>query len=75
MSNRIYSAVVKQVRAGKLVEPFSKEDFRKACPGFGPGTYNAFLWKHAKGNGKTTELFEKVAPGLFRCLRPYKYGL
>ncbi len=75
MANEVYRAIAKQVRAGNLKEPFSSEDFQRACPGFGHGTYKAFLWKHAKGNGKTSELFEKVAPGLFRCIKPFRYGL
>jgi predicted aspartyl protease len=51
---------------GNLVEPFSSEDFRRACPGFGGGTDQAFLWKHRRGNDHTTELFELVAPNQFK---------
>ncbi len=75
MGHRVYQSIVKQVRAGSLKEPFSEDNFRVACPGFRYGTYNAFLWKHTEGNRKTSELFEKVAPGMFRCLRPFRYGL
>jgi hypothetical protein len=75
MAHKVYHAIVRQVRAAKLSEPFSQDDFRNACPGFGRGTYAAFLWKHANGNGKTSELFDRVAPGMFRCIRPFKYGL
>src|SRR5215472_11144722 len=63
MAHVTYQAIVMAIRAGTLTEPFSKQDFRNACPGLGEGTYNAFLWKHAKGNGQTTELFDGVAPG------------
>ena len=56
--------------------PFTKEDFRKAFPGFGEGTYNAFLWKHRVGNPSgNTELFELVEKGKFKVVRPFKYGL
>ena len=75
MTNAVYRAIVEQVQSGNLTEPFSAEDFRTACPGFGAGTYKAFLWKHAKGNGRTSELFEKVCRGMFRCIRPLRYGL
>jgi hypothetical protein len=74
--HRIYRSIVDAVARGVLREPFTKGDFRKACPGFAEGTYNAFLDKHAQGNrGGTSELFERVRPGQFRLLRPFKYGL
>jgi len=64
--HEVYRAIVKAIKEGKLKEPFTKEDFRRACPNFGEGTYNTFLWKHRKGNpGRNSELFEKVAPGKF----------
>lgn len=74
MAHNVYGAIVAAIKSGILQEPFNKEDFRKTCPGFGDGTYNAFLDKHAKGNpGGNSVLFERVAPGQFRCLRPFKY--
>src|SRR5437773_5542678 len=46
-----------------------------ACPGFGKGTYNAFLDKHSVGNpGDNSELFVRVSPEKFRCVRPFKYN-
>jgi len=63
---RVVQAIDRALQKGTLTEPFSNEDFRHACPGFGNGTYNAFLWKHRKGNGKTTELFELVGPNQFK---------
>ncbi len=76
MAHEGYEAIVGAVKSGKLVEPFSKSEFRDACPGFGHGTYNAFLDKHSVGNpGGNSELFERETPGRFCCLRPFKYGL
>lgn len=76
MAHRVYGAIVRAVKSGTLAEPFSKEDFQAACPGFGAGTYNAFLDKHSRGNpGGNSELFERVSAGRFRCLRPFRYGL
>ena len=76
MPRIVYEAIVAAVKAGRLREPFSKGDFRTACPGLGNGTYNAFLWKHRQGNtGPTSELFVLVSPGRFKCLRPFRYGL
>lgn len=76
MAHKVYGAVVQAVRNGALGEPFSRADFRAACPGLGAGTYNAFLDKHARGNpGGNSELFERVSPGRFKCLRPFRYGL
>ena len=70
-----YKAIVKAVMDGKLEEPFSNHDFREVCPQFGEGTYNAFLWKHRKGNLKgESELFELVGPNSFKLIRPIKYG-
>ncbi len=76
MAHRVYEAIVSAVRTGRLIEPFSQEDFRSTCPGFGKGTYNAFLDKHAVGNpGNNSELFERVSPGQFKCVRPFKYSV
>ena len=74
--HEVYRALVAAVAQGHLREPFSKDNFRQECPGFGGGTYNAFLDKHAVGNpGGNSELFERVTPGSFKLLRPLKYGL
>jgi hypothetical protein len=74
MAHRVYRAIVSAVKAGTMAEPFSKDDFRVACPGLGKGTYNAFLDKHSQGNpGKNSELFRRVSPGQFKCLRPFRY--
>jgi len=35
--HRVYTAIVTAVRDGRLREPFSKEAFKRACPGFGRG--------------------------------------
>jgi hypothetical protein len=76
MAHKVYGSIVKAVRQGKLKEPFTKEDFRQACPNLGNGTYNAFLDKHREDNpGGNSELFRKVRPGLFELIRPIKYGL
>ena len=75
-NHQVYSAIVYAVKTGKLKEPFSQNDFRRACPGLGEGTYQAFLHKHRKGNpGGNSELFEMTQPGKFRLLRPFRYGL
>jgi hypothetical protein len=76
MSHRVYEIILRKVKAGALREPFSVRDFRVACPGLGPGTYEAFLYKHRQGNpGRNSELFLRVSPGRFRCIRPFRYGL
>jgi hypothetical protein len=76
MRHKVYEAIVRAIKVGQLTEPFTMQDFESSCPGFGNGTYNAFLYKHTKGNkGGNSELFKGVAPGKFRCLRPFKYGL
>jgi predicted aspartyl protease len=68
-SRRVVTAIDAALAGGNLVEPFSNGDFRRACPGFAEGTYNAFLWKHRLGNGKTTELFDLIAPNQFKRIR------
>jgi hypothetical protein len=75
MAHMVYESIVTAVKSGRLREPFSKEEFRVAFPNLGGGTYNAFLWKHRRENGKTSELFDLVSPGRFRCIRPFLYGL
>ena len=74
VKHRVYFSIINAIEKGKLREPFGKEDFRNACPNLGEGTYNAFLDKHRVGNfGGNTELFVKVATGLFKMVRPYLY--
>ena len=73
---KVYTCIVKAVKSGRLKEPFTRDDFKKVCPDFGRGTYNAFLWKHSLENsGGETELFIKVSPGKFKLVKPFKYGL
>jgi hypothetical protein len=72
----VYRAIVQAVENGKLKEPFTRKDFRLACPGLGEGTYKAFLHKHRKSNPSvTSELFEMVDTGKFKLIRPLLYGL
>lgn len=74
--HKIYRAIVRAVESGELMEPFGTSGFQASCPGFGQGTYQAFLYKHRHGNpGGNSELFEQVAPGKFILMRPLKYGL
>jgi hypothetical protein len=76
MAHKIYHSIVDAIRSGRLKEPFTTQDFKSECPGFGKGTYNAFLHKHRVGNpGGNSELFELVSPGFFKCIRPFKYDL
>ena len=76
MKHKVYSAIINALKRGDLVEPFSTQDFQRACPNLGAGTYTAFLYKHRKGNKqKNSELFEKVGINSFIVIRPYKYGL
>jgi hypothetical protein len=63
---RIIKAIDAALAKKAHLEPFSNRDFRRICPGFGCGTYQAFLWKHRRGNGNTTELLELVAPNQFK---------
>jgi hypothetical protein len=65
---------VQAIRANRLKEPFGCGDFKNACPGFGEGTYKAFLYKHKIGNGSTSELFAQVGIGKFRLLKPANMG-
>ena len=74
MAHMVYRAIVTAIKKGKLKEPFSNADFKKACHGLGKGTYQAFLYKHRDGNpGGNSELFRLISTGLFKCLRPFKY--
>jgi hypothetical protein len=75
-NHKVYSAIVQAIKSSKLKEPFGQDDFRRACPGLGEGTYNAFLYKHRRDNpGGASELFEMIASGKFRVLRPFRYDL
>lgn len=75
MAHKVYGLIVKVIKDGKLVEPFNMNDFRKACPGLKEGTYGTFLPKHRKGkSGADSKLFERVASGKYKVIRPFKYG-
>ncbi|WP_146149201.1 hypothetical protein [Nitratireductor sp. StC3] len=63
-ASEIYAAV----RSGRLREPFSAREVKAACPGWADNTYRVFLSKHAVGNGRTTELFVRIAPGRYRLM-------
>jgi hypothetical protein len=66
MVHKVYASIVASIRLGRLIEPFTARDFKQACPGFAPGTYNAFLHKHALGNpGGYSELFRR---GFANCM-------
>jgi hypothetical protein len=54
------------VRVGKLAQPFNAAMAKKACPGWADKTYHTFFGKHSIGNGKETELFERVRRGFYR---------
>jgi len=74
--HKVYASIVAAVKQNKLKEPFTSDEFRIVCKGFGEGTYNAFLYKHRKGNpGENSELFEMISQGKFKLLKPIKYGL
>lgn len=75
MRHRVYSSIVRAVLTGKLKEPFTVEDFKKACPSFAEATYRSFLHNHTKNNpGGNSEVFERVTLGKFVCMRLLKYG-
>jgi hypothetical protein len=64
---QVYAAVLE----GRLREPFSRDDLRRGCPGWPEGIYRAFLPQHSIGNKHgNTELFVRIAPGLYRLNRP-----
>lgn len=72
----VYSRLVEAAKRSTIKEPFTVGDFQRACPGFGKGTYKAFLYKHRIGNTRqNSELFEWVSPGKFKFVKPFKYGL
>jgi hypothetical protein len=76
IEHRVYRAIVAAVKEGRLKEPFSKDNFRRECPGFANETYDTFLCKHRRGNPEgASELFEEVESGKFRTLKPFKYGV
>jgi hypothetical protein len=60
------SQIHNAVKSGRLAQPFDAAKVRRACPGWAHKTYNVFLSKHAVGNGRTTELFVRISPGLYR---------
>jgi len=75
-NHKVYSAIVRVIKNGHIKEPFSQDDFRRACPNLGEGTYKAILHKHRKGNPDgASELFELISSVKFCVLRPFRYDL
>ncbi len=75
MGHKVYAAIIAAIKKGRLRQPFSSNDFRTACPTFADGTYSTFLAKHAIDNpGDNSELFIRVGRGLYKCIKPFKYG-
>ena len=72
----IYRTIVRTIKAGKLIEPFSLNDLIKACPYLNKYTCMVFLSKHRQGNpSDTSQLFEMDSDGKFKLLRPLQYDL
>jgi hypothetical protein len=66
---KVYQSIVDAVGKERLREPFTSKDFRSVCLGWAEGTYEAFLFKHRKGNpGGNSELFVRVGKGRFRLI-------
>lgn len=66
----ILQSIQQAVANGRLREPFSASDFREACPGWGQGTYNAWLWKHYTGNpGGYRSYVRRLAKGKFELIK------
>ncbi|SLM46797.1 protein of unknown function [Nitrospira japonica] len=66
---RLASEIYDAVKLGKLLEPFTAQDVKKACPGWAVATYGTFLPKHRVGNpGGNTALFRQVGSALYECL-------
>ena len=65
LAKEIYAAR----KEGRLPAVFSSKNVSSVCPGWSKRTYAVFLPKHRAGNpGGDSELFERVAPGLYRLL-------
>jgi len=61
-ANAFASEVCEAVRSGQLVQPFSAETVKLACPGYADGTYRNFFNRHRVGNpGGMAELFVRRA--------------
>jgi hypothetical protein len=75
-TQKIYRRIIRAVKRGDLKEPFNGKMFKKACPGFADRTYKTFLPKHRKSNTtETRQLFIRIAPGFYKVIRPYHYGI
>lgn len=63
LTQDIYSAVA----GGRLKEPFSPADVRRACPSYAARTPGTFLPKHCVSKpGADTKWFERVSRGLYK---------
>ena len=62
-------AIQKAVKNGKLKQPFTAADVKKACKGYDDVTYSSHLVHHRKKNPiKASELYERDSKGKFRLI-------
>jgi hypothetical protein len=73
-SQEIYRTLVEAVTRGDLMEPFTKRDFERICPGLSNSTYRSFLWRFSPGGDVPSESvrLERVPPNRFHLVRPLK---
>ena len=75
MAHYVYGEIIKVIKKGKLKEPFTISELKKACPHLNKNTCDSFPSKHSVGNpGNNSELFERTTDGKYRLVRPIKYG-
>ncbi len=74
--HHLLEAITEALREGTLAEPFSCEDVEKTCCLTGERVSRGFFDEHAVGNQSgNPELFECVAPGLYRRSHLADYGI
>jgi hypothetical protein len=72
----VLKAISEALREGTLTEPFSCEDVERTCCLPGESLSRGFFDEHAVGNSAgNPELFECVAPGLYRRTHLADYGV
>jgi len=75
VKHHTYRQILKAINSGKLKEPFTIPELKKACPHLNERTCSNFPSKHRKNNpGGDSELFIQLEDGRYKLIRPFKYG-
>lgn len=75
-NHKMYKCIVKNIKNGRLREPFNASDVYKICNKWKKKIWSSFLPQHRVCNPNAKSiLFVRIESGKYSVIRPFKYGL